>query len=195
MTENLTHLQLLDTLSDLVNNKASGTMFIRSECNHAISFSLERGRIYAVHHGPKRGPRAVYLIGQITGGSYRFAADGPRRPPQDLPATTEILEQLRSPRTADSDQPTPSTKDDASRVSREQKHHLCRELKALLTQHLGPIAEMVFEDTVDGAGDFCSTPERTQALIDKLAGDIEDPDEVAQFRTEAQRRIQRILGI
>ena len=194
MTESLTYLQLLEALTDLVISKASGTMFIRSQCNHAITFSLDAGRIYAIHHGPRRGRSAILLINQITGGSYRFDAEGPGRPPQELPSTAEILEQLKTAQAGAVAQGVSSPADGTSTISAEQKHRICQELKVLLAQHLGPIAEMVFDDTVDETGNFCSTPEQTQELIAKLADDIGDPEEIAQFREAAHRTIDKILG-
>lgn len=194
MTESLTYQQLLEALTDLVGNKASGTMFIRSECNHAITFSLDAGRIYALHHGPRRGRSAIPLISQIAGGSYRFDAAGPGRPPQELPSTGEILEQLKTPQGSAEAHKISSPTDGTDSISAEQRNQLCRELKNLLAQHLGPIAEMVFEDTVDETGNFCATPEGTQELIAKLTDDIGDPDEIAQFREEASRTISKILG-
>jgi hypothetical protein len=194
MSENLTYLQLLEALTGLINGKASGTMFIRSQCNHAITFSLDAGRIYAIHHGPRRGRSAVPLIAQITGGSYRFDAAGPGRPPQELPSTAEILEQLKTPQASAAGAEISSPADGTYAISPEQKHHICQALKGLLAQHLGPIAEMVFDDTVDETGDFCSTPEGTQALIARLASDIGDPAEIAQFREDASRTVKEILG-
>ncbi len=194
MTESLTYLQLLEALTELVNSKASGTMFIRSQCNHAITFSLEAGRIYALNHGPRRGRSAIPLISQIAGGSYRFDTAGPGRSAQELPSTAEILEQLKTPR-GDIQTLEISTPDNGTRsISAEQKHRVCQELKNLLARHLGPIAEMVFDNTVDETGDFCSTPEGTEELIDKLADDIGNPQEVVQFREEAYRAIQKLLG-
>jgi hypothetical protein len=194
MTESLTYLQLVEALTALVNNKASGTMFIRSQCNHAITFTLDAGRIYAVHHGPRRGLSAIPLIGQIAGGSYRFDAAGPGRPPQELPSTAEILERLKTPQGTIEAPANASPADENDAVSAEQKHRICHELKNLLMAHLGPIAEMVFDDTVDEKGDFCSTSERTQELIAKLASDIGDPAEIIQFREDAYRMVSKILG-
>lgn len=167
-------------------------MFIRSQCNHAISFSLEAGRIYALNHGPRRGRSAIPLISQIAGGSYRFDTAGPGRPAQELRPTAEILQLLITSRTGADVQGSSSSAGGTDSISVEQKLLICQELKKLLTQHLGPIADMVFDDTVDEEGSFCSTPEKTQELIDKLATDIGDPKEIEQFRREAQKTIDQI---
>ena len=194
MTESLTYLQLLEALTQLVNKKASGTMFIRSQCNHAISFCLDSGGISAIHHGPRRGDRAISLIGKIAGGSYRFDASSPGRLTQDLPPTAKILGRLKTSRDTADVPASSSSADGTGSVSAEQKQRICQELKELLTDYLGPIAELVFDDTVCETGDFCSSRERTQVLIDRLAVDIGDSAEIAQFSAEANKTISRILG-
>jgi len=169
-------------------------MFIHSQCNHAISFCLDSGRIYAINHGPRRGDKAISLIGQIAGGSYRFDESSPNRLAQDLPSTAEILGRLKASQDTAKVPTNLSPADGADSVSAEQKQYICDELKNLLLEHLGPIAEMVFDDTVDEMGDFYSSPERTQVLIDSLAVDIGDPAEIAQFSEEANKTISKILG-
>jgi len=169
-------------------------MFIHSRCNHAISFCLDSGQIYAINHGPRRGDKAISLIGQITGGSYRFDESSPNRLAQDLPPTAEILGRLKTSQDTAKIPTSSSSAVGADSVSAEQKQRICQELKNLLLEHLGPIAEMVFDDTVDETGDFYSSPERTQVLIDKLAVDIGDPAEIAQFSKEANKVISKMLG-
>jgi len=195
MSESLTYLQLLEALTQLVNSKASGTMFIRSQCNHAISFYLDSGRISALHYGPRRGDKAISLIGKIAGGSYRFATSSPGRLGQDLSSTAEILGRLKTSQdTAEVPASTPLSVGTNPAISTEQKQRIYQELKQLLTGHLGPIAELVFDDVADETGDFWSSPERTHLLNDRLAIDIGDPVEIEQFHQETHRTIIRILG-
>ena len=73
------------------------------------------------------------------------------------------------------------------------KNLLCQQLKGLLAKHLGPIADMVFEDTVDETGDFCSTPELARETINKLSADIDDPEELEQFKADAYAAINKVL--
>jgi hypothetical protein len=194
MTVSLTYLQLLEVLTDLVNSKAAGTMFIHSQCNHAITFSLDAGRIHAIYHGPRRGRNAIPLIGRITGGSYRFDSAGLGRSPQDLPSTAEILEQLKTLHSTTRAPAVSSPVNGSDPISAEQKQRVCYELKKLLTEHLGPIAAIVFDDTVGETGDFCSSPARTRILIDMLVNDIDNPAEATQFRVQAQSVISGIVG-
>lgn len=191
MADSLTYPQLLEVLADLVGKKRSGTLYIRSDCNHVISFALDAGRIYALYHGPRRGRNAIPLVSGIAGGTYHFESTQLSATPQDLPSTAEILELISAHQRKQAAPALASSAGEA--VSDQQKNRVCGELKRLLTEHLGPIADMVFEDAVEEIEDFCSTPERTLQLIDKLADDIEDGAETEQFREKANALVRRMM--
>ena len=191
MADSLTYTQLLEVLADLVAKKSSGTLYIRSDCNHVISFALDGGKIYAVYHGPRRGRNALSLISAISGGTYQFEATPLSAKPQDLPSTPEILELISTPQQG---RAAPALGEaGGSAVSEEKRNMVCGELKRLLTEHLGPIADMVFDDAIQDIEDFCSTPERTLQLIDRLADDIEDSEETVQFREKANAVVLRLM--
>ncbi len=192
MAQSLTYLQLLDVLTELIDKQSSGTLYIRSECNHLITFALDAGRIYAVYHGPRRGRSAIPLVSGISGGTYHFESTQLSGTPQDLPATAEILELIRNV-AGDSSASMPSPGSGRA-VSEQQRKRICDELKQLLTEHLGPIADMVFEDALEEDSGFCSTPAHTRQLIDKLADDIDDNAETAQFREKASAIVHRLMG-
>lgn len=194
MRENVPYSQILDVLTDLIDNKASGSLFVRTEDNHAITIAVDTGRISAIYYGARHGLKAISQISNISGGSYRFdplQMDGTSHEPL---ATPEILNLLRNPHTLDATGPrVHSPGAGEQRITEAGKDMLCQKLKGLLARHLGPIADMVFEDTVDEAGDFCSTPELARTMIDKLSADIDDPDEAEKFKTEAYAAIRTML--
>jgi hypothetical protein len=194
MHRNLPYSQILDILTNLVDNKASGTLFVHSECNHAITLGIESGRINAIYFGARRGRKAIPLISNISSGSYRFEKSNVVNSAHDLPSTPEILNLLRNPHSANESRavaPSSATKNEA--IKEEKKVRLCQELKGLLAEHMGPIADLVFDDAVDDVGDFCSTPKLTQDLIDKLSEEIDDTSEVKQFRDKAYVALNNIL--
>lgn len=194
MRENVPYSRILQVLSDLVDNKSSGTLFIRSDCNHAIALALDTGRIYAIFHGARRGRKAIPVIRNISGGTYKFETSGLSGISHEIPTTPEILNLLRTPHGIEETGPAgASVGRNASEISEEKKNLLYQQLKSLLAEHLGPIAEMVFEDAMDEIGDFCSTPELARGLIDKLSFDIDDASEVSQFREKAYVAINNIL--
>jgi hypothetical protein len=188
--------QILDALTELVDRKHSGTMFIRSESNHAITIAMDSGRIHAMYFGAKRGRKAIPLLSGISGGSYRFEVSNFVETYHDLPPTPEILNLLRNPSTAKKPSPTASSTpiSHGEAIKEEKKDVLCQKLKSLLAEHMGPIAEIVFDDTVDEVGDFCATPKLTEELINRLSEEIDNTSEVEQFRDKAYMTLNEILN-
>ena len=134
------------------------------------------------------------MICQIRFGTYRFEAGLLSGIQQELPPTEEILNQLRSP---DSDRLSiPSdieTVHPDSGISREKRDRLCRQLKELLCNYLGPIAQMVFDDAVAESGIFYATPEQAKDFIHKLTEDIDNPREIEEFHNKAFEVFDKVL--
>jgi len=177
----LTYLQLMDELTGLVQARSDGTLFIHSNCNHAITFTLESGRISALYFGPRKGLKAMPLVRNITGGSCRFEASGPTRAAQELPSTVEILEMLLSAKSASSPQPEQASSSNAAEWSQ-----ILQKLQLVLTDHLGPISSIIFEESLADLGAPCVTKDRFIRLVDSLALNIE-PDQKTRFREQIKR--------
>jgi hypothetical protein len=194
MDNHLNFSQLLDLLTELVNTRQNGTLFVRSDSNHIITVGLEKGSIIALLYGAKRGRNAIPLIRQIRAGSYRFEADLLVGFQQELPPTTDILNQLR---TGESSQPANPVGRGPMRasigISREKRDRLCRQLSELLGNYLGPIAQMVFDDALAESGAFYATPEQAEAFLHKLTEDIDNPREVEEFHNKAFEVFDRVL--
>jgi hypothetical protein len=190
MLEFYSYAEMLDFLVVEVKSKSSGTLFIRSHCNHAISFGLENGRINSVFFGPRRGNKAIAKIREITGGSYRFDPNNVGTIPQTLPSTEEILAHLTLSREPPEQSPRTT---DSSSISEADRTLICHQLKEILVKYLGPIAEIVLNDAMYETEHFCSTMEEAQLFIDQLAQDIEDPAERVQFRSQANNVIEKVF--
>ncbi|WP_316368458.1 hypothetical protein [Candidatus Thiodiazotropha sp. CDECU1] len=195
MQKNLPYSQILDFLTELVDKQTTGTLFVHSESNRAITIALDRGRIHALYFGARRGRKAIPLISSITGGSYRLELSDLVEAFHDLPPTHEILNLLRNPQINNKPSPTVSSTSTShiEAIEEEKKEILCQKLKSLLAEHVGPIAEIVFDDTAEEVGDFCSTPQLTQDLINKLSEEIDNPDEMEQFKDQAYVTLSKIL--
>lgn len=194
MEADLTFDQLLDLLTELVDTHKSGTLFIRSACNHVITIGLDKGRINALFYGAKRGQNALHLINQISSGSYKFETNNLVGVNQELPSTSEILNLLRagsigSPAT----ELTSAPEQKPVGISKEKRDRLCRQLKELLNEYLGPIAQMVVDDALATSGEFYATPKQAQDFIDELAMDIDNANEVEAFRNKAYEVFDRVL--
>lgn len=190
----MVYSKILEFLTGLVDSKSSGTLFIHSDCNHAITVALDKGHIIALYFGGRRGRKAIPLISKISSGSYRFDESKLVETSQDLPSTPELLNLLRSSAAAvefSHSAVSPAAGNEA--IEEELKNILCQELKKLLAEHMGPIADVVFDDAASEVGDFCSTPQLTQDLINKLSEEIDDAGEVEQFRKKAFLTLNKIL--
>lgn len=198
MLEFSNYAHMLEFLVTEVKRKSSGTLYIRSHCNHAVTFVLQKGRIDSIFFGPRRGDKAIAMIREITGGSYRFDPDNIASIPQNLPSTEEILAQLTLSREPPKQAPQAQAKaksqtTDSLQISESDRALICYQLKEELGKYLGPIAEIVLSDAMYDEEHFCSTTEEAQQFIDQLAQDIEDPAESVQFRSQAHRIVKKVL--
>jgi uncharacterized protein (DUF433 family) len=113
------------------------------------------------------------LILGITGGSCRFEDSGRPGIRQDLPPVEEILELLRANESAaQSESPVDA--------EAETWHKILEELQTVLTDHLGPIAGIIYEEALAELGEPCVTQDSFQRLIENLAVNIE-PDQITRF--------------
>jgi hypothetical protein len=204
---NVSYSKILDFLTTQIDKTMSGTLFIHSSCNRAITIALDSGEIHALYMGAKRGRKAIPLISNITGGSYRFEVSDLVEANHDLPPTHEILHLLRKPHGSSNNGsalsiPTSisaktSTKNNNTNNPKglpdEKIDILCQELKGLLSEHLGPIADVLFDDTVDEVGNFYSSPEMVESLINKLSEEIDNNNEAKHFISSANVIINSVL--
>ena len=171
----LTYRQLMDELTRLIKSRSSGTLFIHSDCNHAITFTLKSGQITALYFGPRKGRRAIPMTLGISGGTCHFDETELARVPQDLPPTPEIMAQLQP--SAMTEESTPGS------LPEEVRYQILQELQQILTENLGPIANLIFEETLGEMDTPCATEDSFQHLIQKLSLNIE-PGEITRFHDQ-----------
>ena len=194
ITPSFSYPQLLEILQELIHKRESGILFIRSECNHLTTFTLQNGQVTAVSFGPRRGDRAIPHIRKINSGTYRFDREAPVGAPQRLPDTGELMNLLNSSGAAPTGIMDPGGNGSiVGGASDRSSRRFSKELKELLTDHLGPIADIIYEDTLEEIGGVCSNPHQAQILIDRLATDIDDA-EIWQFREKAGNIIGKTLA-
>lgn len=192
ITPSFAYPQLLEILQELIQKRESGTLFIRSECNHLTTFTLQSGQVSAVSFGPRRGGRAIPHIREISSGTYRFDKESPVGSPQQLPDTGELMKLLKSNGAPAEIMDPGKNGSVGGGVSHKNSLRFSKELKELLTDHVGPIADVIFDDTLEEIGGVCSNTHQAQILIDRLATDIDDA-EIWQFRERAGDIIGRTL--
>jgi hypothetical protein len=67
---------LWEPLSELVAERRTGTLYIKSDDAHAGMVLLSEGEIVSFMYQSKFGAPAVELIQQVSGGTFRFDATG-----------------------------------------------------------------------------------------------------------------------
>jgi hypothetical protein len=84
---------LMAVLNQLCNQFKTGTFFVSTEDNRAISFVLKKGRIISCSYSHFRGEMALSYIRQIRAGSYAFSEKVfySLMDEQHLPNTREIF--------------------------------------------------------------------------------------------------------
>jgi hypothetical protein len=172
---------------------SSGTMFIHSECNHAITIAMTKGRLHAIYFGPKKGRKAITLISRIAGGSFRFEKTNFIEVSQDLPNTPEILNLLRNPDADSEVKVSYSAPNNEKAISDNLKITLCQNLKSEFAKHMGPIADLLFDDIAEEIGDFCATPQLTENLISKLSEEIEGSTQAEEFKIKSYKILNDII--
>ena len=179
----LTYQQLMNELKRLVESRSDGTLYIHSNCNHAVTYTLESGRITALYFGPRKGRKAIPLARDITGGSCHFEESAPGRAPQDLPSTEEIMRLLLSSEAAPGATGDSQSKSSISSNTEDWSGVLER-LQTVLTDHLGPIAGIILDESLEELDGNCVSEASFQRLVDTLARNIET-DQIALFRDQA----------
>jgi hypothetical protein len=194
MSTTLSYDQLIATLQELVDEKRTVTLYIKTNSNRLGMFVLRNGSIDAMMYGAVRGTKALNQFIKVTGGSYRIADDGLNLPTADLPDTATIMERLVD---GDVPQDESTTGAGAGAALTTPKGPALPYNGALsvvtdnLGEFLGPIAEMIITDTISagsrphGLSDWIN-------LIQRLAREIPDRDEARQFLIRATQELEQL---
>ena len=181
----------MDLLEGLVAKRRTGTLYINSDDRHVVTFALDRGRISGVYHGPKRGRKALDSIAGLGGGTYHFEqVEQMSLPSQDIPATEELIEQIRTGlRAAPAGPEGGGTPASPAHIDRFRT-----ELRQLLTSYVGPIAGMVVDDCCREADSSSTNAVQAHTIIGKLSEEIADQSEARRFEQEARVLAKRLLS-
>jgi len=192
MSTTLSYDQLVAKIQELVDEKRTVTLYIKTDGNRLGMFVLRNGSIDAMMYGAVRGTKALNQFLKVTGGSYRIADDGLNLPTADLPDTTTIMERLVD---RDAPQAEPATGTTAARTTPKGPALPYNAALVAVTDNLGefmgPIAEMIATDTISagarphGLSDWIN-------LIQRLAREIPDRDEARQFLQKTTLALEQL---
>lgn len=194
MAEHRPMEDMLGVLEELVGKRRTGTLYIKCDDGHVVTFALDKGRVCALYHGPKRGRRALESIGQLAGigGTHHFEpVENMTLSSQDIPATAELIEELRSVLSGAA--PSPSAGPSVS-VRGAQVERFKDELRRLLTGYVGPIAGMVVDDCCREADGSGANVVQARSIIGKLSEEISDQGEARRFEQEATVLAKKLLA-
>lgn len=209
MNEHVDYEQFLERLSELISDGTTGTVRLITADHHFVSVGLESGEIIALRHGPKQGARALALIAaNLHEGELTLSAAREMRGQGDLPGTQDILDKLRfaaarrigaetqdlapSRRSAPAATmagpafPSAAPARKGASIPPPPPTDLLEALDALrksFQSYVGPIAQIVFDQTVADMGGTNSV-EDVLSLAKHLAVEIDDPADARRFLSD-----------
>lgn len=89
---------LVREIEKLVNDRATGTMFVTTNDQHSVRIGLKAGEIVSVVYRTTRGINAIPLVRSVRSGTPRFEANFLIESPhgaETLPSTPDLLRTLR----------------------------------------------------------------------------------------------------
>lgn len=191
MPEQVTYKSFLRLIEDMVENRESGVLYLRTDRNRSVFVGIRNGKIETLVSGLRRGAKAIKTILDMSSGSYRRDNATLALDSGDLPPTTEILQILKD-RDAelDLDEPTVPLESvfeeaDASIDSQHALKILCD----LLHDYIGPVAPIICEDITQG-GARLSNASELDDLIMELADEVDSDDEAREFIQRAQTSLK-----
>lgn len=176
------YAELLEIISGLCAGGHTGSLLIISEINCFARLVIVGGDIVYLEYRLRKGAQAIPLFREIEHGTLDFK-DGKviAHKASALPPTPELLAQL-----AGRNDIPPRTPAAGDRPSAPQALEL---IEDELTDILGPMASLVWEEHLERAGGPAAGVDLDR-LVESVAIEIDDPRKAAQFRS----RVRAILG-
>jgi len=191
---------LVRLLSEMVAERQSGTIMLKSQDGHAIMLLVQNGEIISLSHGNHRGTDALPGIIDFEQGICNRSRVAVGHPQSDLPPTAQILEFLgnvdrRGPlesaagpvETAQA-AAAPSAPGDGldAHLDPGTANRLVENVGKILIEYLGPIAPLLVGNAADAVGGITNA-ESYRSFLTVLADDISDEGNKAAFLKRTQR--------
>jgi hypothetical protein len=184
----LTYDELMDELQSLCADKRTGTMFIVTDVQHTVRFSMSNGDITGLAYRLQSGMDALSKIMQMNGGKYHFA-DGIFSTMQEagFPDTRELIQTFRNKSSNIIPAPSSSKSKTSSAIPQVDSHAISL-ITTELTEFLGPFASMSIDDYRDEHLQIQSKQE-IRAMIDTLAVEIDNHSDALQFKKNIMAKL------
>ena len=198
MADQITYENFVSQVEHMVENRESGALFVRTDTNHSVVLTIDKGEIVSLISGPRQGIDAMERILEMASCSLRrddnlLTSLGTGA----VPSTSEILHHLKQGKAV-----TKPSAPDAQEGVRESSggdakpidpNRAGKVLCDLLHEYLGPVAPMICDDVTFG-GQKLSTSSQLVAAINSLAREIDSASEAKEFKERAYKRLGDLLA-
>jgi hypothetical protein len=185
---------IVDYLKQLCAQGRSGTVFLVSDDNRMAQVRLDNGQIASLLCRNLRGLEALGILRGMRHARLRFDETFLAKGENDHLSNQAIFEQLfaEGPATPGATQaatqgglgapavrPAPGMPAPPALLLTP---HIKATIERVMTQYIGPMAQIICEDHFDAAGNM-------HALVELLAGEISAPQQAARFRLEMAKEL------
>ena len=202
MPEQVTFESFLRLIEDMVENKESGVLYLRTDSNRSVFVGIRNGEIETLVSGLRRGMKAIKTILEMSSGSYRRDRNSLALQSGDLPPTAEILQILKDRDLGDVEselsefselgEPSeitvpldPLPKPSSTSID---PSHTAKVLCDILYDYIGPAAPIVCDDVIQG-GALLGNAADVGLAIKALANEIDSGTEANEFIRRAHERL------
>ncbi len=190
-TELFPFLRVVDYLKQLCAQGRSGTLFLVSDDNRMAQVRLDKGQIASLLCRNRRGLEALGILRNMQHARLRFDESFMVKDENDHLSTQAIFDDLFSAAGGAADAPSgaapaapakPAAAAPATAPALLLTPHARATIQRVMTQYIGPMAEIICDDHFDAAGNM-------HALVQLLAGEISSPEQAAKFRADIAREL------
>lgn len=192
MAKHCDYRQLMEHLSKLISDKRSGTLYIKSDDDHAGMISLRDGHIISMFCQSQHGQPAIEQIRKMSGATCRFDPNAPGIDSGECPSTPEILRVLAPGGPESLEIPAAGEASASPAAVPKALEDLLAQLRMGLQNRIGPIATMVMDQALAESGRI-EQANQVKALIDRLTREIDDKREASSFATEARSSLRKAV--
>jgi hypothetical protein len=175
--ELLPFLRVVEYLRQLCAQGRSGTVFLVSDDNRMAQVRLDKGQIASMLCRNRRGIEALGILRGMANARLRFDENFLVKDEHDHLSTEAIFDALQG-----STAGAPAAAAPAGAGALLLTPAARSTIQRVMTQYIGPMAEIVCDDHVAVAGNM-------RALVQLLAGEISAPAQAAKFCADIAREL------
>ena len=204
--------EIISVLGRYCDSASTGTLMVSTDDNHCARFTLQKGVIASLSFARKRGAEALDMFKRVRAGRCAFYDAVTSSNDGSLPDNQEIFRRLNGGSRFEalgegvlSSRPASKTVDSAATetmlegvdadkaIDLETLQQIATLLANQMAKYLGPVAPLVFGNYQDSLM-ARQTPTQLAAIVQELAGEIDDPQRRGQFLQAVETKVAGLLG-